>query len=217
MSLPLQAIILDFDGVLAESNEEKLRAFNDLFALYPAYQQQMMAYHLAHYAAPRMVKFEYYVHTLMGHPHDTVMVQQMAQRFSNFCVHRVVACPAVKGAQALLEEFGGHIPLYISSMTPQEELRQIIADRGIASFFVEIFGNPPHPKTEAIAMILEREHALPANVIFVGDSPSDYKAALETGLHFLGRDSGQPFDGIDIDLYHDLHDIAAAIRKLGEG
>ncbi len=214
---PIRTIILDFDGILAESNEEKLQAFYDLFALYPKYQQQMLDYHLAHYAAPRLTKFRYYVYQLMGRSADTDLITVMSKQFSEFSMRRVIACPAVKGSQALLKEFYQQIPLYISSVTPQEELRHIVQARGIAPFFVEIYGNPPHPKPEAIHKILNRENVLPSETLFIGDSPSDYKAALETGIAFLGRDSGIPFAGIDIDLYHDLYQITAVIRECLEG
>ena len=99
------AIVLDFDGVLVESNEEKTRAFEDLFGLYPAYREAMMDYHLAHYSSPRMTKFEYYVHELMERPGDDATIQAMARQFSEFVVQRVIDCPDVSGARAFITEF----------------------------------------------------------------------------------------------------------------
>ena len=213
----IRAIILDFDGVLVESNEAKTRAFKDLFALYPAYRDAMMDYHLANYSRPRMMKFEHYVYELMGRPGDAEMVQTVARQFSEFVVRRVVACPDVPGAWAFLEGFSGHVPLYISSVTPQDELRRIVHARGIGSFFVEVFGDPPYTKQDAIRAVLTREKLLPSEVIFVGDSASDYRAAVDAGLEFVGRDSGLPFDGIEIELHRDLYEIADVVRQRLKG
>ncbi len=138
----IRAVVLDFDGVLAESNTAKLSAFDDLFALYGAYRGAMMNYHLANYSKPRMAKFEYYVYDLLRRPGDVNVVQTMAERFSEFVVHRVIACPDVAGTREFLGEFSHKVPLYISSVTPQSELEKIIHARRIESFFVEVFGDP---------------------------------------------------------------------------
>jgi phosphoglycolate phosphatase-like HAD superfamily hydrolase len=164
-----------------------------------------------------MIKFEYYVYELMGQPGDVEMVQTLARQFSEFVVRRVVACPDVPGARAFLDEFSPQVPLYISSVTPQDELRTIIRARGIDSFFVEVFGDPPCKKLDAIRAVLAREKLLPAEVIFVGDSVSDYRTAMETGLEFVGRGSGLPFDGINIKLYRDLYEIADVVRQRLKG
>jgi len=209
----IRAIILDFDGVLVESNEEKTKAFEDLFALYPAHREAMMEYHLANYSCPRMMKFEHFVHELMGRSGDVEMIQTMERQFSEFVVRRVRACPDVPGAREFLKEFSRQLPLYISSVTPQDELREIVRARGIASFFVDVFGDPPFKKSDVIRAVLEREKLLSSEVIFVGDSASDYRAAVEAGLEFVGRDSGLPFDGGEVELHGDLHEIARLVRR----
>jgi phosphoglycolate phosphatase len=211
------AIVLDFDGVLAESNEEKTHAFEELFALYPAYRDAMMEYHLAHYSHPRSMKFEHYVYELMGRPDDVEMAQVMARQFSEFVLRRVVACPEVPGAQAFLAEFSQKVPLYISSVTPQDELRKVVSERGLGLFFVDIFGDPPCKKTEAIQEVLKREGLLPAELVFIGDSQSDYQVAMEADVEFIARNSGLPFDADGIELYRDLYEIAEVVRKRLKG
>ncbi len=207
------AIVLDFDGLLAESNEAKLSAFKDLFALYPVYHDAMMDYHLANYSSSRMMKFEYYVYDLMQRPGDIDAVKVMADQFSEFVVQRVIACSEVPGAREFLDEFSHQVPLYVSSVTPESELRSIIHARGIESFFVEVFGDPPWQKSDAIRSVLKRERLLPSEIIFVGDSASDYRTAVETGVEFVARNSGLPFNGIGLKLYSDLYEIANVIRE----
>ena len=213
----IKAIILDFDGVIVESNQEKTLAFNDLFKCYPPYQDTMMAYHLANFSTSRMTKFEHFVYKLMERPKDIDSVKKMAQQFSELVMHRVIACPSVSGAQDFLEEFSKQLPLYVSSATPHDELKEIAHSRGLTTFFKQIYGDPPYKKKEAIRLVLEREQLPPDEVIFIGDSVSDYMAAKETGVEFIGRNSGLSFDAVVIDLYGDLYEIADIVRKKVNG
>lgn len=208
----IRTLILDFDGVLVESNDEKMQAFEDLFALYPAHRDAMRAYHLANYSRPRRVKFERCVYHIMDRPGDRERVDEMARQFSNLVMDRVIQCPEVPGADDFLKEFSGKVPLYISSTTPMNELLQIIEARNMGHYFGEMFGDPPVPKSEAIRAVLERERLSAAEVVFVGDSPSDYHVAMEAGLAFVGRNSGLPFEGAPITLYRDLKEIGDLLR-----
>ena len=209
----IRTIVLDFDGVLVESEEAKLNAFEDLFTLYPAYQSAMMVFHLTNYSLPRMAKFEHCVYNLMERPGDFKAVKTMAQQFSEMVMHRVISCPDVRGAREFLHEFFGQVPLYISSVTPDSELKSIIRARGIESFFVEVFGDPPWKKSDAIQTIIKRERLSVSEIIFVGDSAADYRTAVEAGVEFVGRDSGLSFNGIDVRPYCDLSEIADVIRE----
>lgn len=210
--MTIRTLILDFDGVLVESNEAKRQAFEDLFAMYPPYSRAMMDYHLANHALPRMLKFEHCVHRIMGLPGDQESVLNMAERFSGLVMNRVINCPEVSGTGDFLKEFSRKVPLYISSTTPMEDLHQIIAARSMGHYFQVIFGDPPVPKADAIRAVLEREKVLPSEVVFVGDAPSDYQAARDADLKFLGRDSGLPFDGVPIALYRDMKEIGDLLR-----
>ena len=87
----IRAIILDFDGVLAESNQAKSQAFEDFFALYPSHADAMRAYHLENYATSRMAKFAYFVDRVMGRPGDEELVNKMVNQFSGIVKGRVIA------------------------------------------------------------------------------------------------------------------------------
>jgi phosphoglycolate phosphatase-like HAD superfamily hydrolase len=209
---PVRTIILDFDGVLLESNDDKMQAFEDLFALHPKFTDAMRAFHLANYSRPRMIKFEHYVYQIMERPGDENAVQEMARQFSEIVTARVIACREVPGAGDFLKGFSKKVPLYISSTTPQEELIHIIEARGMAHYFTEVFGDPPVEKAVAIQRVLEREQCPPSEVVFVGDAVSDYLVATEAKLQFLGRNSGLPFDGQGTKLYRDMAEIGDVLR-----
>jgi len=210
----IRAVILDFDGVLAESNGEKDAAFEEFFSLYPEHSEAMREYHQAYYTSSRVQKFAYFAEKLMGRPRDQALLGRMGQEFSQRVIDRVINCPEVPGARSFLAEFSRIVPLYISSVTPQEELDHIIRARRIDTYIKEAFGNPPHAKVVAAKMILEREGLDPQEVIFVGDSTSDYDAAQQVGLPFLGRDSGQFPPDTELELSADLHEVADRLRLL---
>jgi phosphoglycolate phosphatase-like HAD superfamily hydrolase len=210
--LRIQTIILDFDGVIVESNAEKTRAFDELFALYPAHRNAMMAYHAAHLSEPRRPKLEHCVSEIMGRPGDDALVELMLDQFSRLVVRRVVAAPEVAGARIFFEEFSPQVPLYLASLTPETELRQILRARRLDVFFANVYGDPPVDKPAAIRDVLLRERVSASAVLFVGDSPSDYAVAREAGLQFLARDSGLPWDGLDVEPHRDLGSLAAVVR-----
>lgn len=213
----LRAVILDFDGVLVESNAEKTEAFKELFSMYPLYETQMLDYHIKRFSTSRMDKFSHFVHEIMDQPGDTELVKKMADQFSAFVMNRVLSCPEVPGAMEFLIEFSEYLPLYISSATPQDELREIVHRRNMAPYLTDIFGDPPIKKHDAIRSVLEKENALPTDVLFIGDALSDYLVTRESGIRFMGRDSGLSFEGHDIRLCKDLFEIADVIRKEAGG
>ena len=216
-SMAAAAVILDFDGVLVESNDIKTEAFGDLFRRYPLYQKEMMRYHLAKQSLPRREKFFYFATVLMGYKAGSkqaeTIVAQMAEAFSALVVDRVVSCPPVTGTMDFLEYFKGRLPLFIASNTPCGELAEIVQRRSMAHYFRAVYGNPPVPKTAAIAEILHRHGFSPEAVVFVGDAPSDHQAAQVAGIRFIGRDSGL-FGRVDFPLYPDMAGVLGHLKPL---
>lgn len=214
---PIKVLIMDFDGVIVESNQPKTEAF-ELFAdLYPEYRDEIMAYHFAHYARSRMFKFKYFIDELMGRPGDSALLDKMAAQFAELVAERVALSPEVAGARAFLEEFSQRIPIYLSSATPVDELKAVLRRRDLFPFFTDIFGDPPTPKSEAIRQALAKEGATPADAVFIGDTGSDRRYAAEAGVRFIGRDSGAGFDVADVEVYPDLTAIAAVLAGQLEG
>jgi phosphoglycolate phosphatase-like HAD superfamily hydrolase len=206
-----RALILDFDGVLLESNDAKTIAFRELAARYPEHRDAMMAYHFAHQSAPRARKFEYFCGECLGQPGNVALLEELEREFSRLVVARVMACAEVPGARAFLEEFSAVMPVYLSSATPHAELLGILKGRGLDHFFADIYGDPPHPKTFAVASVMAREQLDASELLFIGDAESDLRAASEAGVPFIGRDSGLLGD-LPCERYADMADIARVVR-----
>lgn len=208
----IRVVVLDFDGVVLESNAVKTDAFAEIFARFPEHADAMMEFHRANVSASRFMKFEHLVNDRLGRPDDASLRQRLADDFSRGTQERIAGVPFVPGATAFLEEFSARIPLYLASVTPGDELDVLVARRDLRRFFRGVYGCPPWTKAKAIRDVLAREMCLPAEAVLVGDSTGDQRAAAETGLQFVARDSGLPFDTLPEFVFDDLHGIADFIR-----
>lgn len=204
---PIHTLILDFDGVIVESNDLKTRAFEKVFARFPEHAGAMMAYHEAHVSASRFDKFRYLVTELLGRADDDALMGELAEAFSAETRRQVAECPMVPGAAEFLASVTTRVPVYLASVTPQADLEAILELRGLTHHFTRVYGCPPWTKASAI------EDIAGEGVLFIGDSAGDQRAALATGVEFLARDSGLPFDDPQPASEPDLHAVLARIQS----
>jgi phosphoglycolate phosphatase-like HAD superfamily hydrolase len=203
----IELLILDFDGVVIESNEIKTQAFEKVFSQFPQYKDAMMQFHYENISVSRIEKFDYLA-ALMGRGADSKLKAEMADNFSQYVLECILTAPLVKGAERLLKMAKGQLPLYLASVTPANELNHILEKRGLLHWFDGVYGCPPWTKANAIRDILSRNSILPKNSLLIGDSAGDQRAALETGIQFIARDSGLKFDEIPPLFFLDLYEIS---------
>jgi phosphoglycolate phosphatase-like HAD superfamily hydrolase len=208
----LKTVILDFDGTLVESVGIKDRAFHALFAAdYPDRIDEIMAYHLAHNATIRFDKFRHITEVMLGERLTEARANELAERFSALVADAIANCPAVGGLDEFLDTLQPRLPLYLVSVSPEDELLAILRARGLAERMKAVY-SASWTKPEAIRDILRREGVGPDAAIFVGDTPEDRRAAEETGVCFIGRDSGKPL-GAGVPVYRDLGGVLADIAR----
>jgi phosphoglycolate phosphatase-like HAD superfamily hydrolase len=187
MSEALAAIIFDFDGVIVESGDIKTAAFRALYRPFgPDVEAAAVAYHLANGGISRRTKIRHIHREYLGIDLTATELETLAARFSALVEDAVVAAPMVEGAEEMLKRLDGHLPRFVVSGTPTEELTRIVSRRGLARAFTEVHGSPPE-KPPIIRDILSRYGLTPADVVFVGDAMTDWRAAQETGIRFIGR------------------------------
>jgi beta-phosphoglucomutase-like phosphatase (HAD superfamily) len=209
---PLRVLVLDFDGVILESNDVKTDAFRDVFARFPEHCEAMLAYHRAHVSVSRFAKFDHLLERL-GRRGDADLRAELAADFSRRTIERMASVPFVAGAEAFLQEVMPRLPVYLASVTPQEDLEAILKQRGLRAGFRDVYGCPPWTKPGAVRDVLRREACAPHEALLLGDSAGDQRAAAETGVEFVARHSGLPFDDpAPRLLFHDLAAVAAYLR-----
>lgn len=181
------AIVFDFDGVLVESVDIKTRAFAELYRPYgEAIVSQVVDYHLAHGGVSRYEKFHYFHEKLLNTPLPSEKEEQLAENFSQLVMEAVVKAPWVTGAKDFLIAWHDRIPLFVASGTPEEELKQIIARRGMSQFFRAVRGAPT-TKGQILSEIIKASGYDAGRILMVGDAMSDYEGAEFVGAAFLGR------------------------------
>ena len=206
-------VIFDFDGIVLESADIKTDAFPELFAEHPAHQDAIRAYHLAHQGISRFKKFEWIYAELLRQPLDAATSQALGEGFSALVMEKILAAPFVPGARELLDLLKARgLPMVIVSGTPQGELDDITARRGLRHYFEAIVGSPTE-KPVAVRALLERHRLAPQQAVFLGDGLSDHKAAVATGVHFVGRRTASApglWDDIPLpSLFDDLKPLLA--------
>ncbi len=211
----LDAILFDFDGVLVDSVDIKSRVFCALFADHPDHLDAITALHERHGGLSRLVKFDMIYRDILKVPLTEDHRVRLARHFADLVVEQVIACPMIAGAEAVLRALAPRLPLEVVSGTPEPELREIIARRGLTSYFHGIHGSP-RGKAEIIGDLLARFGWRARRVVMVGDALTDHEAAMAHGLPFIGRvPAGQasPFPP-GTRLVETLTELAPALTSL---
>lgn len=186
------AIFLDFDGVLVDSTTIKTDAFRHLYQSYgQTVVNQVVAHHQLHGGISRVEKIQYIHSQVLNNPLTEKEVAVWAANYSKLVVGQVVACPWVAGAKRFLEQMRSVVPMFLISATPQEELIEIVHRRGMGAYFQSIHGSPIR-KPEHIRRLLMNHRLEPSRCLFVGDAMTDYLAAKETGVPFIGIENEMP-------------------------
>jgi phosphoglycolate phosphatase-like HAD superfamily hydrolase len=181
----IRAAVFDFDGVVLESVAIKTIAFRRLFADHPE-GERIVAYHLEHGGISRFRKFRWFYEEVRGEPLTEAESERLGERFSELVLDEIRRCAFVPGARELLERLAPRLPLFVASGTPEDELRGIVADRGLGHVFAGVYGTPP-TKAEILRRILDERALDPAELVFVGDAMSDFDGAAAAGVPFVGR------------------------------
>jgi HAD superfamily hydrolase (TIGR01549 family) len=186
-----EAVFFDFDGVIVDSANIKTEAFAEMFRPYgPDIESKVIDYHIKNMGESRYEKFRYWYTEYLGQAITEDLVDKLSKIFSELVVKKILEAPYRDGAINTLKELTANsIPTFLVSGTPDEEIRYITKARGIDVFFKEIHGAPRH-KDEITYEILQRHKYNPKNCLFVGDAISDYTAALNNGIRFLGIVTG---------------------------
>jgi phosphoglycolate phosphatase-like HAD superfamily hydrolase len=184
----IRAAVFDFDGVVLESVEIKTVAFRRLFADQPQ-GERMIEYHLANGGVSRFEKFRWFYEEVRGEAFTEEVSFALGECFSELVLDEVRRCAFVRGARELLERLAATVPLFVASGTPEEELRDIVAHRGLVGLFTGVYGSPP-TKAQILRQIMA-EHGLAASeLVFVGDAMTDLRGAAGAGVPFVGRVPG---------------------------
>ena len=211
-----RAIILDFDGVVLESADIKTRAFELLFADHPEHVPEIVALHLRLAGVSRYEKFRLIYRDILRRPLGDDELESLGERFSSIALGEILACPFVPGAREFVVARSRDHLLFIASGTPEQELREIVTQRGLAEHFTGVYGTPAS-KGEIALRILEEHGVDPSDAVFVGDATTDLDGAREAGVPFIGRvppGDASPFEGEGVPVVADLAELDRELERI---
>ena len=180
------AIFFDFDGVLVDSTATKTDAFRELFHPYgPDVVAKIVSHHRLNGGISRVEKIKYAHQHFLDSPYSPSLVEEHARTYSELVFDKVVNADWVAGAEDFILKHYQQVPLFIVSGTPEIELIEVVKKRNITHYFREVVGAPV-TKTEHIENLVKKYHLEIANCFFIGDALTDYNAARQTGMPFIG-------------------------------
>jgi len=182
----LGAIVFDLDGVILESVEIKTRAFRTLFKAYPEHLERIVHLHRENGGVSRYEKFEVIYRDYLKRSLTDAEKARLGCEFSALVGEEMATCPYVPGALEFLAEQSERVPLFVVSGTPEAELGAILKKRDLQRYLRAYFGSPRY-KDALLREIMKLEKIGASEVVFVGDSITDFAASSSVGVHFIGR------------------------------
>jgi beta-phosphoglucomutase-like phosphatase (HAD superfamily) len=190
-----EAFFFDFDGVIADSVNIKTEAFAELYEHCPSEAvTYVIRHHKAHGGMSRFLKIRHYHKELLGQDLSDDELERLTDRFSDLVLTKVVEAAFINGAMEFIRMLHEHgKKMFIVSGTPEEEIRRIVREKQLESYFMEVKGAPV-AKSENIDHLLKKYKINASGSVFFGDSPEDLKAASSSGIEFI------PINYFDADI-----------------
>ena len=200
-------LIYDFDGVICDSVNIKTEAFVKLFEEYDInVKNEIIAYHHRFGGISRLKKIKYIHENLINVPISDFELNQLADKFSSLVKNSIINSKYINGALEFVLKHSTHMDQFICSGTPEDELCEIVEKKdNLVGYFKGVFGSP-NSKEFIINQIIDNSKFSKRNVIFFGDAITDYNAAKECDVQFIGiknENTDFPFDTFLIDDFFD--------------
>ena len=181
----LKGIIFDFDGVIADSVQVKTDAFASLYEQYGNnIVTKVLKHHEANGGVSRFEKIKLYHEYFLNKAITNEEIEELANQFSKLVVKKVIDSPYVPGVLEYIHKCNKKYKLFISTGTPTDEMSQILDRRGIAKYFIEVYGSP-EKKSVHISKIMSKYNYHPDELIFYGDANTDINAAKQASVPFV--------------------------------
>ena len=180
-----QTIIFDCDGVILNSNFQKIEAYRNTAITYGASKIQadeLVAHHVELTGISRHIKFKHFLKEIMREEVTASSMRTLVNNLNEEVINLLKDCEVASGIGRLKIQTQKSTWM-VASGGDQEELRFLFKEKKITSYFEGgIFGSPSS-KHEIVESKLKQENFLP--VLFLGDSLYDIQTAQKYSLDFI--------------------------------
>lgn len=180
-----KAAIFDCDGVILDSNAVKSQAFAlALNGEDPELVSRFVKYHQTNGGVSRYIKFEHFFKNMKEQLDYQTDLEMALSRYAQLSEKGLLSCAEIAGVRSVLEYFNkNEIPCYVVSGGDQQEVRHVLAVRGLSQYFTAIYGSPKS-KLENLSELTARGKL--SNVcIYFGDANTDLMAANQFNMEFV--------------------------------
>ena len=180
-----QTIIFDCDGVILNSNFQKIEAYRNTALTYGASKVQaedLVNHHVKLTGISRYVKFKYFLKEIMGEDVKDSSMETLVNSLNKEVINLLKDCEVAEG----LEKLKSHTQKstwMVASGGDQEELRFLFKEKKITSYFDGGIYGSPSSKHQIIEKKLKDKDFLPT--LFLGDSLYDIQTAQKFNLDFI--------------------------------
>jgi phosphoglycolate phosphatase-like HAD superfamily hydrolase len=199
-------IFYDFDGVICDSVNIKTEAFAELYKQYGLeIQEKVVRYHIENGGISRFEKIKYFQKNLLFSNISENEISIIADRFQHLVKEKVINSAYINGVEDFIKNNSTNTLQFICTGTPETEILEIVKRRGLTPYFKGVFGSP-NTKSEIIKKVLKTTNIEVSKTIFIGDAMTDYKAALENNIPFIGIKSEENIFPIGTIVINDFKD-----------
>jgi len=180
-------IFWDFDGVIKDSVNIKTEAFREIFSAHGESRvvEEICVHHELNSGLSRFIKMPYYLE-LVGQPTDPDNVNKFCDIFANKVFDLVVNSEWVPGVIEYIRNNYTNKSFFLVTAIPKEEINNILKKLLIYHFFNNVYGYPDL-KDLVIQDFIKKNNYKESQILMIGDSMSDYKAAKNNSISFLLR------------------------------
>lgn len=177
---PKRMVLYDLDGTLADTRQDIANAVNHMRAQmgFPPLPEDEICGYVG-------LGLKQLVESCLGDADGASVEQAMAVYRAFYAEHLLDHTRLYPGVREVLEYFRTRGQAVITNKANPYS-RRILEALGVARYFLEIVGGdsgwPKKPDPESLRAILRREQVIPAQAIFVGDSPIDVETGAKAGV-----------------------------------
>lgn len=176
-----KVLIFDCDGVILDSNQLKMKAFELVTSDSSTQEQQeFLEYVRLGFGKSRFHFFEYYLKEITKN-YSKDLYNEILKKYSDCCLKLYLSCLITDGALKFFKEDDSL--KYVASGSAQSELREVFNSRDIRKYFEEIYGSPCSKREIIERIILSNPDG---EFVMIGDSKSDFNACEGLkNVHFI--------------------------------
>lgn len=182
-------IIWDFDGVIKDSVGAKAEAYQSLFESEDiSLKGKIKSHHENNGGISRFEKIPLYL-DWAGRSCSKNEIDEYTKRFGMLARNLVVSSPWVAGSIEYLRDNRYNQVFILVTATPGDEIAEIMTLLEMEKIFTEIHGSP-RSKKQCMKEIVKRFKDIDSSrAVYIGDSRSDYEAAIASDIRFVLRKS----------------------------